>query len=715
MAIFTLRIFTFGAVSLFVFGFLPHRVLTEWLKAKPNLTLIETEGHLYHTLLTNYNRHVRPSVNGPVLVNLQLSPHTVDLDEHSMTFKIHGYLTKTWDDARFHWKPSEYNNQENIRIPVQNIWYPDIVLYNFVEQAIPSTANDDVLVLNSGSVFYMHRLVETAVCVPDMSKFPFDTQTCNLIYGSMVYNGLEVNISSHFSSLVTSDYVPNNKWELVSAETEVNIKMYTCCVEPYPSYRVTFVLRRKSAYFSHVLVFPAMLIGVLVPFLFLLPPDSKERITLGMLQWTLQTLFFFVIFKTLSNGKSDTASSASRGRLIKHLLETSNTLVLPDANAAVNVTLDLYVNNIQMDEQERKFTVDGYFSQKWTDVSLSWNASDYDNMEDIRLPAKYIWTPDIILYNYRGVRNPPTLDINVYLKSSGEVTYIPPVTHSAVCAFDMSKFPFDIQTCKLSYGSWVYDASIMNLTSKFRPIIEDGYVPNEKWEIVSATSEIQVQSYSCCIQSYVTYVVTFVLRRHLGYSGQVLIVPAIIIAALIPFMFLLPSESKERITLGIALVVISVIQINVISNWLAKSQAGNPVILTYHVLTLILVALSVILSIFILNIYNRGPRRKKMPQILRTIFLKGLRKLVCLGDDTYHPTDEQETMSMRGKDVVVGVNDEKPPQTSGGNMDEINKHMQSLAQRDSVLDARQEVLAEWQQMKKIFLHDIIDTRLTQLF
>ncbi|CAI9738546.1 neuronal acetylcholine receptor subunit alpha-5-like [Octopus vulgaris] len=166
-------------------------------------------------------------------------------------------------------------------------------------------------------------------------------------------------------------------------------------------------------------------------------------------------------------------------------------------------------------------------------------------------------------------------------------------------------------------------------------------------------------------------------------------------------MLLLPSESKERITLGIALVVINVIQINVITGSIEKSYASIPNILKYHVLTLILVVLSVILSIFILNIYNRGPRRKKMPQILRTIFLKGLRRLVCLGDDTYRPTDEQEAMSMRGKDVVVGVTEEKPPQTPGGNMDEINKHMQSLAQRDSILDARQEILAEWQQLAMV--------------
>eukprot|EP00106_Octopus_bimaculoides_P002021 XP_014769463.1 PREDICTED: neuronal acetylcholine receptor subunit alpha-5-like [Octopus bimaculoides] len=267
--------------------------------------------------------------------------------------------------------------------------------------------------------------------------------------------------------------------------------------------------------------------------------------------------------------------------------------------------------------------------------------------------------------------------------SSGNVLHVPRISDSAVCALDMSKFPFDIQTCKLIYGSWVYSSLQLNISSTSPPVISENYELSEKWEIVSTKSKVETRYYPCCPESYVTYIMTFVLRRHFVYSCQVLIFPAIIIAALIPFMFLLPSESKERITLGIALIVVCVMQINVINNSLPKGYSTIPVILTYHVLTLILVAFSHPLNLSL------------------QIFLKGLRKLVCLGDDTYHPTDEQETMSMRGKDVVVGVNDEKPPQTSGGNMDEINKHMQSLAQRDSVLDARQEVLAEWQQMAMV--------------
>lgn len=37
--------------------------------------------------------------------------------------------------------------------------------------------------------------------------------------------------------------------------------------------------------------------------------------------------------------------------------------------------------------------------QMWLDYSLQWNASDFGNIQVIRLPAEKLWKPDIILYN----------------------------------------------------------------------------------------------------------------------------------------------------------------------------------------------------------------------------------------------------------------------------------------------------------------------------
>ena len=37
--------------------------------------------------------------------------------------------------------------------------------------------------------------------------------------------------------------------------------------------------------------------------------------------------------------------------------------------------------------------------QVWTDYSLVWNQSEYGGISSIRVPAKNIWKPDILMYN----------------------------------------------------------------------------------------------------------------------------------------------------------------------------------------------------------------------------------------------------------------------------------------------------------------------------
>ena len=45
-----------------------------------------------------------------------------------------------------------------------------------------------------------------------------------------------------------------------------------------------------------------------------------------------------------------------------------------------------------------------FFLQEWQDINLKWNKSDYGQIGDIRIPPKYIWKPDLLMYN-RSLRS----------------------------------------------------------------------------------------------------------------------------------------------------------------------------------------------------------------------------------------------------------------------------------------------------------------------
>jgi hypothetical protein len=37
--------------------------------------------------------------------------------------------------------------------------------------------------------------------------------------------------------------------------------------------------------------------------------------------------------------------------------------------------------------------------QEWKDANMRWNTSEYGNVQDVRIPPRYIWTPDLLMYN----------------------------------------------------------------------------------------------------------------------------------------------------------------------------------------------------------------------------------------------------------------------------------------------------------------------------
>jgi hypothetical protein len=37
--------------------------------------------------------------------------------------------------------------------------------------------------------------------------------------------------------------------------------------------------------------------------------------------------------------------------------------------------------------------------QRWLDIYLAWNPDDFGGIKEVRMPIKYIWKPDVLLYN----------------------------------------------------------------------------------------------------------------------------------------------------------------------------------------------------------------------------------------------------------------------------------------------------------------------------
>lgn len=88
--------------------------------------------------------------------------------------------------------------------------------------------------------------------------------------------------------------------------------------------------------------------------------------------------------------------------LISKLLLNYDPASRPVYNASHTVTINFGLALIQicdMDERNQILTTNVWLEQEWKDERLTWNKSEFNNLDKIRLPCNRLWLPDIVLYN----------------------------------------------------------------------------------------------------------------------------------------------------------------------------------------------------------------------------------------------------------------------------------------------------------------------------
>ena len=77
------------------------------------------------------------------------------------------------------------------------------------------------------------------------------------------------------------------------------MEIYSCCSEPYVDITYTIVLRRKPMFFTYNLVFPCVLLMAIGTLVFLLPPESGEKVSLSVTVLLAMTVYQLLIAETI--------------------------------------------------------------------------------------------------------------------------------------------------------------------------------------------------------------------------------------------------------------------------------------------------------------------------------------------------------------------------------------------------------------------------------
>ncbi|VDO26823.1 unnamed protein product, partial [Haemonchus placei] len=257
------------------------------------------ERRLYAKLADGYNKLARPVKNDsePVLVLLGLDfQQILDVDEKHQIMHSNVWLRMSWVDHYLTWDPSEYGNIKEVRLPISNIWKPDVLLYNSVDQQF-DTIIHIVTYFSSGNVTWIPPAVIRSSCSIDIAYFPFDSQHCSMKFGSWTYSGFFTDLRN--ASVSVGTYQPNGEWEMLDLTSKRSIFYYECCPEPYYDITFTISIRRRTLYYGFNLVLPSMLISALALLGFTLPADSGEKLNLCVTIFMSLCVFMLMVAEAM--------------------------------------------------------------------------------------------------------------------------------------------------------------------------------------------------------------------------------------------------------------------------------------------------------------------------------------------------------------------------------------------------------------------------------
>ncbi|KAK6763213.1 hypothetical protein RB195_023794 [Necator americanus] len=88
---------------------------------------------LYEDLLYYYNKNVRPVKNASESIKVKFGAsliRIIDVDEVNQVLTTNLWLEMQWFDYKLSWDPIRWGGIRKLHIPSDQIWIPDILLYN---------------------------------------------------------------------------------------------------------------------------------------------------------------------------------------------------------------------------------------------------------------------------------------------------------------------------------------------------------------------------------------------------------------------------------------------------------------------------------------------------------------------------------------------------------------------------------------------------------
>ncbi|XP_077341261.1 5-hydroxytryptamine receptor 3A-like [Lithobates pipiens] len=361
---------------------------------------------------------------------------------------------------------------------------------------------------------------------------------------------------------------------------------------------------------------------------------------------------------------------------------------------SVNISFTIYAV-LGVNEKSQILTTFLWLRLFWQHEFLTWTPAKCGAVEKISLPVEYIWTPDIIVYELFDIfssgitttarcdsfplrlviregneHHHPNNHIDedksqrtpfVYVNHTGRIRYDKMLRVVSSCNLGIFNFPFDVQNCSLTFGSYMHTVRDvrLGLALPVEQILQNSlqYLETSgEWELLRIEGNPDILKFGIDEWDIITFRVV-IRRRPILYVVN-LLVPSAFLMLIDILSFFLPPHSTDRASFKMTLLLGYTVFLLIMNDLLPSTANGTPLIGIYFSVCLALLVLSLLETVIITHVLHRGTLSGSVPSWVKRFVLGFLSQLVCYSDasisdenpitnnNILHPTTENDAPRM---------------------------------------------------------------------
>ncbi|XP_034738060.1 5-hydroxytryptamine receptor 3C-like [Etheostoma cragini] len=385
---------------------------------------------------------------------------------------------------------------------------------------------------------------------------------------------------------------------------------------------------------------------------------SSARPTLAM---------FLILIAAACSAIELNCSQPTQPALLEALTPVFNlSSIRPVMNMTTSTNITIYFTMyaiLGVDEKAQLLLTYLWLDYKWMNEFVSWDPIKCGT-NVLSLPREKFWVPDIVINEFMDENTAPFVPY-VYLYSNGLVNDAQPVRVVSACNLDIYTFPFDVQNCTMTFGSYIHLAMDIKIflgrnTEEITEFSKEVMTTMGEWELLDITS----QKYSHGLNDYIDEIsFNVIVRRRATLYVVNLLIPSCFLITVDLFSFLLPPQTVDRSSFKMTLILGYTVFLLLMNDLLPITGNTIPLINVFFSVCLALMVASLLETILITNLLCGSADFPPVPRWIHVLVLQILGRLICLPQKTkeLRDSDMKPNAALAQQNADDGLREKRGP------------------------------------------------------